>query len=364
MRHPGTLTPPDGTGVVLQTRHLSKRYGATVAVRDLSLSVRRGEIYGFLGPNGAGKTTTILMLLGIERPTGGEIALFGGAPADPFAVKRRLGVVCEHQYLYDDLTAWEYLLFFGRLYGVARPAARAQALLERLQLWEFRRLLARDFSRGMQQKLGLARALLHEPELLILDEPVSGLDPHGIRQVRELLQEQNARGVTIMLSSHILSEVERTAHRVGILHGGRLIAEDTAAAISARLEPGATLTLDVEPLTPALVAALRAQPYVEHLDSEAGGAGPGGVLRLRLAPGRDHRRDVSALIASHGGLITGMRQEQLSLEDAFVRLTAERIAGLGGGREPAATAPAGGDGGRPRPRPAARRPRRHGARLP
>ena len=179
--------------MILRASGLAKRYGATDAVRDLDLEVRRGEIYGFLGPNGAGKTTTLLMLLGIERPTAGTIELFGRAgPLDPFRDKPRIGVVGEQQYLYDDLSAWEYLLFFGALYRVERPEDRAQELLERLDLYEFRRLRARDFSRGMQQKLGLARALLHRPELLVLDEPVSGLDPHGIRQVREILTEENA----------------------------------------------------------------------------------------------------------------------------------------------------------------------------
>ena len=189
------ITPPPATregrsggeGYLIRAEHLAKHYGSVHAVRDLNLAVRPGEIYGFLGPNGAGKTTTLLMLLGIERPTAGRLELFGQpAPVDPFAVKRRLGVVGESQYLYDDLSAWEYLQFFGRLYGVADAERRGQELLERLGLWDFRRLRARDHSRGMQQKLGLARALLHRPELLVLDEPVSGLDPHGIRQVPKL----------------------------------------------------------------------------------------------------------------------------------------------------------------------------------
>jgi ABC-2 type transport system ATP-binding protein len=329
-----SLTPADGAQAVVRTDHLSKRYGTIEAVRDLSLTVRPGEIYGFLGPNGAGKTTTIRMLLGLETPSGGRIELFGRAgPADPFAVKRRIGVVGEHQFLYDDLTAWEYLLFFGRLYGVARPEVRAAALLERFQLSEFRRLLARDYSRGMQQKLGLARALLHDPELLILDEPVSGLDPHGIRQAREVLMEENQRGVTILVSSHILSEVERTAHRVGILHGGRLVAEDSVAAIATRLQPEATLTLDVDDASPALLGALRAQSFVRSVEAAPAGTA-GTTLRLRLTDG-DHRRAVSAVVAGQGGLITGMRQEQLSLEEAFVRLTADNV-GVAAGRRLAA----------------------------
>jgi ABC-2 type transport system ATP-binding protein len=313
----------DGGEVVL-ARGLAKRYGTVEAVRDLDLSVRRGEIYGFLGPNGAGKTTTILMLLGIERPTAGRIELFGRpGPVDPFAIKPRLGVVSEQQYLYDDMSAWEYLMFFARLYRVERAEARAQALLERVNLWEFRRLRARDHSRGMQQKLGLCRALLHDPELLVLDEPVSGLDPHGIRQVREILLEQNARGATIFISSHILSEVERTADRVGILYGGRLVAEDSVERIGARLRPGTVIELTVEPLTDELAEALRRQPFVEEVEAAAARHGDGGRLRVRVAPGGDHRRALSAVVSEHGGLITQMQEQRLGLEEAFVRLTRE-----------------------------------------
>jgi ABC-2 type transport system ATP-binding protein len=206
-------------------------------------------------------------------------------------------------------------------------------LLERLNLWEFRQLLARDHSRGMQQKLSLARALLHEPTLLILDEPVSGLDPHGIRQVRELLQEENRRGVSIFVSSHILSEVERTAHRVGILHGGRLVAEDSVATIAARLQPEGLVTVEVESITPALVEQLRAAPFVVSCELEPNTGDPSrGRLRLRLHAGADHRRDLSAVITGQGGLITGMRQEQLSLEEAFVRLTTDNIETVTGRR--------------------------------
>jgi ABC-type multidrug transport system ATPase subunit/ABC-type transport system involved in multi-copper enzyme maturation permease subunit len=310
----------DGAPVLVRAAGLARRYGQVDAVRDLHLTVRRGELYGFLGPNGAGKTTTLLMLLGIERPTAGTVELFGQpGPPDPFLVRPRIGVVGEAQYLYDDLSAWEYLQFFGSLYGVEDTEKRAGELLERLELFEFRRLRARDYSRGMQQKLGLARALLHRPELLILDEPVSGLDPHGIRQVREILVEERARGTTILLSSHILSEVERTADRVGILYGGRLVAEDTVERLSAQLEPAPILDLDVETLSSDALAVLRAQPYVHSVEETASGQ-----LRVRVDADGDHRRAVAELVSAQGGLITGMRQERLSLEDAFVRLTQGR----------------------------------------
>jgi ABC-2 type transport system ATP-binding protein len=321
------VEPPSGPAV-LHATDLAKHYGKSViAVVDLSLTLRRGEIYGFLGPNGAGKTTTILMLLGIEQPTRGTIELFGQPyPLDPFTAKRRIGVVSEQQYLYDDMSAWDYLLFFARLYRVPHAEARAQELLERLKLYEFHRLRARDFSRGMQQKLGLARALLHQPELLILDEPVSGLDPHGIRQVRELLLDLNRRGVTMLISSHVLSEVERTAHRVGILYGGRLVAEDTVDHIGAKLRPDAVITIEVDSLAPALVEALRGQAYVSRVDVTTKDRDPAhGTLRVSVKPGSDRRRAISGLIGQYGGIILQMRQEQVSLEEAFIQLTSENV---------------------------------------
>jgi ABC-type multidrug transport system ATPase subunit len=317
-----------GGPAAVRTEALAKHYGPSPAVRDLSLTVRAGEIYGFLGPNGAGKTTTLMMLLGIERPTAGKLWLLGQpGPVDPFTVRRRLGVVGETQYLYDDLSAWEHLMFFARLHGVEAAERRAQELLERLQLWEFRRLRARDHSRGMQQKLGLARALLHRPELLVLDEPVSGLDPHGIRQVRELLQAENRRGAAILISSHILSEVERTADRVGILVEGRLVAEDDVAAIGARLRPDARIELEVEQLSPALLVALRAEPFVSALEVATNGDGPSHAhVLVQVAGGADRRREISQLVQRHGGLIVAMRQQRVSLEDAFVQLTSESVA--------------------------------------
>jgi ABC-2 type transport system ATP-binding protein len=226
-------------GPVVLARGLTKRYGRLTALSGLDLTVRRGEIYGFLGPNGAGKTTALLLLLGVERPTAGQVELFGApSGSDPFAPKRRVGVVAEQPAFYDDLSAWEALAFQARLYRVDGWERRAAELVERLGLGGFERLRAVDYSRGMRQKLGLARALLHRPELLVLDEPTSGLDPHGVRQVRELLLEENGRGTTVLVSSHILSEVERTADRVGILHRGRLAAEETIGRL---LRPGETL---------------------------------------------------------------------------------------------------------------------------
>ena len=304
------------TEPVVRTEQLTKRYDGLVAVRDLEVTVEPGEIYGFLGPNGAGKTTTLLMVLGILKPTAGRIYLWGRPlEDDPLAVKRRVGVVGEHDYIHDHLTADEYLRFFADLYGVQRPAERIGTLLERLGLLEFRTLRARDFSRGMKQKLALARSLLHEPDLLLLDEPVSGLDPHGVVEVRHLLLELNRRGVTIFISSHLLSEVEQTAHRVGIMHRGRLIRQDTIPALRAWLRQEPVLEVELHAPVPHLEAQLRALPVVRGVQAN------GRRVVVTVTPGADHRGSISQAVAAAGGVIVGMHAHEPTLEEAFLTLT-------------------------------------------
>jgi ABC-2 type transport system ATP-binding protein len=301
---------------VIRTEHLTRRYGSLAAVHDLNLQVERGEIYGFLGPNGAGKTTTLLMLLGIVTPTAGDIWLWGRRLRDdPLALKRRIGVVGEHDYFHDHLSAEEYLRFFAGLYGIARAGERVGALLERLSLNEVRSLRARDCSRGMKQKLSLARALLHAPDLLILDEPVSGLDPHGIVDVRHLLMECNHSGMTIVISSHLLSEVERTAHRVGILHRGRLIREDTIAGLRALLRRGEEVEIQLQDPIPGMGDALASLPCVRHVEIARD------RVSVTLEGDTDMRATLSRVIAARGGVIVGMRIRRPSLEEAFLTFT-------------------------------------------
>ncbi len=307
---------------VIRTVGLTKLYQRRTVVNALDLDVRPGEIYGFLGPNGAGKTTTIRMLLGLMRPSSGSIELFGQHVGHDPATLRRVGVVSEQPFLYDDMTAVEYLLFFARLYRVSDARGRAAMLLERLDLAPYCHLLARDFSRGMQQKLSLARALLHRPELLILDEPVAGLDPQGIVQVREMLEEERRAGHAVFISSHILSEVERIADRVGIVHHGRLLLEDTVEAVRSSLSPG--IELEVE-----LLAAV---PGLEHLLQRIEGiravTRDGHRLAIALGHECDLRAVVAQAIATAGGVVIGMQARTASLEEAFVTLTEGHLESL------------------------------------
>ncbi len=216
-----------------------------VAVHGLDLTVRAGELYALLGPNGAGKTTTLRMVTGLLPPDAGTIHVFGvDARADPIAAKRLIAWLPDEPLLYDKLTPLEYLEFVAGLWGIAadEAGARAEDLLKLLGLWEQRGQRCEEFSRGMKQKAALAGALIHDPKLLILDEPLTGLDVVIARQVKDLLVERVARGATVILTTHILEVAERLADRIGIIAHGRLVAEGTLAELrSARGTGDATL---------------------------------------------------------------------------------------------------------------------------
>lgn len=301
----------------ITTDNLTKRYGDRTAVERLSLTVGRGEIYGFLGLNGAGKTTTIRMLLGMIRPTAGAARLFG-VRVHAGALWSRVGYLVETPQAYPDLTVRENLALFARLRRVADPRAVARTL-DRLGLAPYADRRARTLSLGNAQRLGLAKALLHEPELLILDEPANGLDPAGVVEVRELLLGlARERGVTVFMSSHILSEVARLATRIGIIHEGRLIEELDATALAHRRRRW--LAVDARDRQAAR-AILTDAGFVVDTD-------PDGRLALaddRAVAGPD---DVARLLLGAGVAPTRLAVEQEDLEAHFLRLVG--TAGGGG----------------------------------
>ncbi len=305
---------------MLKTSGLVKKYDRLTAVDNLNIHVQKGEIYGFLGPNGAGKTTTIMMLLGMEKPSKGTIELFGKQMRqDYFAIRRRVGVLSEFQFLYEDMTAYEYLRFFARLYEVDKPDAKIQEVLSRLDLWDRRDELLGGYSKGMKQKLGMARVLVHDPDLLILDEPVSSLDPYGIREIRDVIMEENAKGKTMFISSHILSEIERTCHRVGIMNKGRLLAEDDMQHLKRRLSSEVELVIELERLEDAVIEAIRNERYVNSLEVD------GSCVCVKTKADADHRADISRLISSMGGVVLSLSTKELSLEEAFVTITENNL---------------------------------------
>ncbi len=231
----------------LRLTGLTKKFGDKVAVDNLDLTVRAGELYGLLGPNGAGKTTTLRMVAGLLKPDAGAISVYGvDGLADPIAAKRIMAWQPDEPALYDKLTAWEYLEFIAGLWSVDVKTARSRAeeLLRFLDLWDNRNERTEGFSRGMKQKTALAGALIHDPQLLMLDEPLTGLDAAIARQVKDLLQRRAKAGGTIILTTHILDVAERVADRIGIIQGGRLLAEGTLAELRGRAGDAATTSLE------------------------------------------------------------------------------------------------------------------------
>jgi ABC-2 type transport system ATP-binding protein len=220
------------TSAAIAVRDLRKVYGSRAAVDGLTLTVPRGCFFGFLGPNGAGKTTTIRMLMGLAPPTSGEIEILGfRLPEGELEIKRRIGLVPDESLLFDQLTGSEFIEFVGRMYGLARPVARERCseLLDLFELGDTGSKLISEYSKGMRKRLAMAAALIHRPELFLMDEPFEGVDAVGARLMKDILLEQVRHGATIFLTSHVLEVVERLCDRVAIISEGRLLACDTMA---------------------------------------------------------------------------------------------------------------------------------------
>lgn len=304
------------TELAVMTSGLSKRYGRDVlAVDRVDLRVARGEIYAFLGLNGAGKSTTIRMLLGMIRPTAGHAELFGErVRADATDLWRRVGHLVETATAYPELTVRENLDVSRRLAAVADGGV-VDRMIERLALEPYADRRAGTLSLGNLQRLALARALLHDPDLLVLDEPANGLDPAGVIEIRELIRElARERGVTVFMSSHILAEVDRLATRIGIVHRGRLIEELDSEALEAhrdrRLEIGAR---DLDAAEDALRAA--------GLSTARSSDGRPTRLELRDARALESPDDIARLLVAAGVPPTHLALARESLEDHFIRLT-------------------------------------------
>jgi len=305
---------------MIRTENLTKEYDGFKAVDNLNLDVKEGEIYGFLGPNGAGKTTTILMLLGILKPTRGRIYLLEEELTKNFlSLKGRIGVVSEKQYLYKEMAAGEYLDFFADLYGVKDKKKKIDQLLKSVSLLEVKNRKLGAFSRGMQQKLGFARALLHDPELLLLDEPVSGLDPTGIKQVRNLIEKENKKGRTIFISSHLLSEVEKLCREVAIINEGKLLAEDTMENLRRKLSKTVELEIELSQAKEEIMKALSSFDFIQAIKQREN------LLTLRVKSDQDYRAPISETISRQGGIVLGIKVKEMSLEEAFITITQKNI---------------------------------------
>ncbi len=259
---------------IISTTALCKRFGETYASNAISLSVKQGEIYGFLGLNGAGKTTLIRMLLGMITPDSGHIKLFGKEVNRKFDQWNDIGYLVETPYSYPDLSILENLKIHYLLRKLKQPQL-IDEILEKLKLSKYKHKKAKELSLGNQQRLGLAKALMHKPKLLVLDEPINGLDPEGIVEVRELLQSLAQQGTTVFLSSHILGEISKIANEIAIIHNGKLVTELSAKALNKQLQKKLVLsTLNNELASKHLTdagfsATLNAQNKLEITESKA-----------------------------------------------------------------------------------------------
>jgi ABC-2 type transport system ATP-binding protein len=303
LTHPDQESPFLETDFVVETDRLTKRYGRRLAVDDLTLRIVRGEIYGFLGLNGSGKTTTMRMLLGLVRPTSGAARVLGQAPGRPQAL-RTIGSLVESPTFYPYLSGRDNLRLVARLAGV--DEARVADALELVSLADRARDAFRTYSLGMKQRLGVAATLVKDPELYILDEPTNGLDPEGILDMGRLIASLRARGRTVFLSSHQLTEVEGLADRIGIMRRGRMVAEGTVAELQGK---------------PCLL--IRAEPLEQArrvLEAEAPGCAmlQDGAFLLRVDPAR--APSLNRALTDAGIAVTALRCVERSLTDVFFEL--------------------------------------------
>jgi len=304
---------------MIEVSGVSKVYGERKAVDGITFSVSKGEILGFLGPNGAGKTTTMRILAGFMPPTTGTAKVAGlDVQADPIEVKRRIGYLPEHPPLYGEMLVRPYLRFVATIRGVPRRdiKARVERAIERCGLTQVAGRLIGLLSKGYQQRVGLAQAILHEPDVLILDEPTVGLDPSQIREIRGLIKGF-AGAHTVILSTHILAEVTMTCSRVLIINEGRIAAEDTLEALAARGERTRRIALRLARGGDGVEAQIRSIPGVLRVTREEGT--DGGWL-VETEGTRDAREEIAARAVSQGWGLLELRPVTLSLEDIFIRI--------------------------------------------
>jgi ABC-2 type transport system ATP-binding protein len=303
---------------VIETRELTKAYGSLRALDRLDLNLERGDVFGFIGPNGAGKTTAMRILATLLAPTWGEAYVCGysiyTAPAD---VRRVIGYMPDFFGVYDDMRVIEYLEFFAAAYRIHGPARQkiCNDMLELVDLGYKRDALVTSLSRGMTQRLGLARVLLHDPQVLLLDEPASGLDPRARIEIRALLKRLRDLGKTIMVSSHILPELADVCNRIGIIEHGQLKVESEISEVMKRVRHQTVLTVAVVDSTD------KAAKLLEQHDSVESVAINDGRLAVRLKPSVEDYSDLPTLLVSEGHKITLFKEEDVNLETAFMELT-------------------------------------------
>ncbi|MCD6402119.1 MAG: ATP-binding cassette domain-containing protein [Anaerolineales bacterium] len=301
---------------MIQVKGLTKDYGSRRAIDHISFHANKGEVLGFLGPNGAGKTTTMRILTGFMPPTSGSVKISGYDVIDQsLEVRRIVGYMPESVPLYPDMTIFEYLKFMADLRHLKEVEDRVDEVLEKVNLEERSESYISSLSKGMRQRVGLAQALLHNPEVLILDEPTIGLDPAQIREVRNLIREIGKEH-TILLSTHILSEAQQICNRVLIINKGKIVAEDSPEQLQSRLTGAKRVILKVKGDSDNLEMVIKKIPGISSVRGIDAGA-----LEFEIAPGQDVRPEVAKAVVNGGYNLIELRPIGVSLEDIFLQLT-------------------------------------------
>jgi ABC-2 type transport system ATP-binding protein len=309
---------------VIEVNHLSKRYGEVMAVEDVSFRAESGTVLGFLGPNGAGKTTTMRMLTCYLPPSGGTAKVAGfDVVEESMEVRRRIGYLPEQPPLYHDMTVLAYLRFVARIKGVAggELASRLDETMEKTGITDHRHTVIGHLSKGYRQRVGMAQALVHNPEVLVLDEPTIGLDPKQIIEIRQLIKGLGGTH-TVILSTHILPEVSMTCDQIVIIHHGRIVGEGSPESLMAQLKEGEALRAEVGGPRDQVEQVLRGVDGVLEVQAEAG---VDGVYRIGVAPGREVREELARRLVTAGLSLRELRPLDMTLEEIFLRLTTEEV---------------------------------------
>ncbi|HDN79068.1 MAG TPA: ATP-binding cassette domain-containing protein [Chloroflexi bacterium] len=309
---------------MIEVKGLTKYYGDVKAIEDVTFTVEKGEVVGFLGPNGAGKTTTMRILTAYLAPTSGTAKVAGyDVFYDSLEVRKRIGYLPETVPLYPEMSVRSYLEFMAHIRGVEKVKSRVQEVMEICNVDDVADSRIGKLSKGYRQRVGLAQALLHNPEVLILDEPTIGLDPKQIIEVRELIKRLG-EDHTILLSTHILPEASQTCERVLIINEGRLVAEDTPQRLTARLEGGERVFLQVGRPSPEVVTKLKEIPGIIAVDDKGQGR-----YEILCKTGEDRRPEIARVAVEGGWELLELRLEAMSLEEIFLRLTTKEVEDAG-----------------------------------
>lgn len=302
---------------IIQTSHLTKRYGSKIAVNDLNLSIHKGEVFGLLGPNGAGKTTTILMLLGLTEPTAGTAEIAGcDCTRNPLEVKSMVGYLPDNVGFYGDMTGRQNLRFTGRLNGMhgKELEERIDYLLDRVGMTDAADRKTATYSKGMRQRLGIADVLMKDPQVIIMDEPTLGIDPEGMRELLNLIRELSVKdGRTVLISSHQLQQIQQVCDRVGIYVQGSLIACGTLAELEAQIQKNGTylLEVDVEPCDDQILGMLSAQQGILKIEKEG--------RRFMITSKKDIRPQLTKFLGEHDYTVMHLHQRGGDLDEIYRR---------------------------------------------